>query len=117
MVSRRLIDELFTAPGNHSVAVFPLRAVYKYKERAKDASCVQLLISVPKKHFKHAVDRNRVKRQVREAYRLHKAILYAAIPADRQLLLSFVWLSDRHLPTFKVETTVLSLLQRIAERL
>ena len=36
---------------------------------------MQLLISVPKKRFKHAVDRNRVKRQVREAYRKNKSLL------------------------------------------
>ena len=61
------------------MAAFPLRVVYVNKERAQGEVPVQILISVPKKRFKHAVDRNRVKRQVREAYRLHKQVLYEAL--------------------------------------
>jgi ribonuclease P protein component len=40
---------------------------------------VQVLIGVPKKRFKHAVDRNRIKRLIREVYRLNKAALYALL--------------------------------------
>jgi ribonuclease P protein component len=85
-------------------------------ERQPDDAPVQLLISVPKKRFKHAVDRNRVKRQIREAYRLHKTILCDAVPADRQLLLAFIWLSDEHVASAEVENRVVRLMQRIAER-
>lgn len=116
MVSRKLIDTLFDGNGQ-SMAAFPLRVVYMKKERTAYDAPIQILISVPKKRFKHAVDRNHVKRQVREAYRLHKDILYNALPADQQLLLAFVWLSDSHLSTAKVEERVISLLHRIAERL
>jgi ribonuclease P protein component len=48
---------------------FPLRI--HYAQRAESAYS-RLLISVPKKLFKHAVDRNLLKRRIREAYRLHK---------------------------------------------
>ena len=116
MVSRKLIDTLFDGNGQ-SMAAFPLRVVFMKKERTAYDAPIQILISVPKKRFKHAVDRNHVKRQVREAYRLHKDILYNALPADQQLLLAFVWLSDSHLSTAKVEERVISLLHRIAERL
>lgn len=113
LVSRKRIDMLFS--GSRSVAAYPLRAVYINKVRAGE-DAVQLLISVPKKRFHHAVDRNRVKRQIREAYRKNKWLLYDALPADKQLLLAFVWLSDRHLPSAEVEHRVVSLLQRVAER-
>ena len=112
LVSRKRIDLLFS--GSRSVAAYPLRAVYINKVRAGE-DAVQLLISVPKKRFHHAVDRNRVKRQIREAYRKNKWLLYDALPADKQLLLAFVWLSDRHLPSAEVEHRVVSLLQRVAE--
>lgn len=115
LVSRRLIDTLFA--GSHSMAAFPLRAIYIYKERASHDAPVQLLVSVPKKRFHHAVDRNRVKRQLREAYRHHKNLLTQALPADRQLLLAFVWLSDRHMPSNEIDKRVVSLMQRIAEKL
>ena len=68
------------------MAAFPLRVVYVNKERAHGEVPVQILISVPKKRFKHAVDRNRVKRQVREAYRLHKQVLYYGCQEGRETL-------------------------------
>ena len=115
MVSQRLIDMLFS--GSRSVAAFPLRAVYLNKERAQGEEAVLVLISVPKKRFHHAVDRNRVKRQIREAYRHHKKLLHKALPSDQQLLLAFVWLSDKHYPSGEVEQRVTTLMNRIAEKL
>ena len=113
MVSRRLIETLFT--GSRSMAAFPLRAVYQIQERDPHDEPIQLLISVPKKRFKHAVDRNRVKRQVREAYRLHKQMLHDALPIDKRLLVAFVWISDKLMTTGEVERQVCSLLQRMVE--
>ena len=71
----------------------------------------QLLLSVPKKRFKHAVDRNRVKRQLREAYRHHKHLL-----DGKHMAVAFVWLTDAHFPSSVVEQRVKSLLTRIAEK-
>lgn len=68
--------------------VFPLRVVYRVMPRDVGAhgSCVRdvratvrVLTSVPKKQFKHAVDRNRFKRLIRESYRLQKHELVAAL--------------------------------------
>ena len=54
--------------------VFPLRVVYRVEERVEGdkRATVRVLTSVPKKQFKHAVDRNRFKRLIREAYRLQQ---------------------------------------------
>lgn len=117
MVSRKLIDTLFGGGGSHAVTAFPLRAVYIIKERACDEAPVQLLISVPKKHLHHAVDRNRVKRQLREAYRRQQSLLSEAVSADGQLLLAFVWLVDRQLPSDAVSQRVRRLLQLISEKI
>lgn len=117
LVSQRLIDMLFGQSASHSLAAFPLRAVYNLRERREDDEPVQMLVSVPKKRFHHAVDRNRVKRQVREAYRQHKQRLYDALPADKSLTVAFVWLSDRHLPTDEVAGRMKSMVQRLSERL
>ena len=73
--------------------------------------------AVTKKRFKHAVDRNRVKRQVRESFRRHKETIYEHLIADRQLLVAFIWLSDRHYVSAEVERRVSKLLQKIAQQL
>jgi ribonuclease P protein component len=91
--------------------------VYKLRERNDHDEPLQMLISVPKKHFHHAVDRNRVKRQVREAWRHHKQLLVEALASDKQLLVAFVWLSDAFLSTQDVEERVAGIVKRLQEKL
>ena len=66
--SRKQIEALFTQGA--SVSVFPVRAVYQFAPEEK--SGVKAGVSVSKRYFKKAVDRNRIKRLMREAYRLQK---------------------------------------------
>ena len=77
------------------------------------------LVSVPKKHFKRAVKRNRVKRQVREAYRKRKRLVTQSVDklTDKQLLIAFIWLSDELTDSITIEQRVCNLLQRIGERI
>lgn len=117
IVSKKQIESLFEGGESQSLAAFPLRVVYQLTERRQSNTPAQILISVPKKRFKHAVDRNKVKRQVREAFRLHKQPLWDTIPDDKQLTIAFIWLSDKHCSTLEVEKRVVSLLRRIAEKL
>ena len=117
IVSTRLIEMLFGKGDSQSLSAYPLRAVFLQTARQEKCAPVQILISVPKKRFKHAVDRNRVKRQVREAYRQHKQILEGAVAEDLQLMIAFIWLSDRHSPSTDIEKKVVGLLQRIAKGL
>lgn len=117
MVSRKLIDTLFGGEGSRSVAAFPLRVVFAQREGTDYDAKVQMLVSVPKKRFKHAVDRNRVKRQVREAFRQHKELLYDAVAPGKQLLMAFIWIADGHRPSAEVEKRVVTVMQRVAEKL
>ena len=117
IVSRKQIEMLFGGGTSQSLAAFPLRVVYMTQALPMGEAPVQILVSVPKKHFKHAVDRNRVKRQIREAYRLNKTILYDVLAPNEQLLIGFIWLSNQHYPTPVVAQRVVSLLHRIAEKL
>ena len=113
IVSNLLIEALFENGSSQSVSAFPLRAVYQTIERREGHAPVQILISVPKKRFKHAVDRNRVKRQIREAYRRHKQLLWDALADNQEMLLGFIWLSDRHYPTSDVESRVVKILEKV----
>jgi len=67
--SEKLITELFTS-GN-SVSAYPLRLVFLESSFLEDVK-IKTGVSVPKKNFKKAVDRIRIKRLIREAYRLNK---------------------------------------------
>lgn len=112
--SRTLINSLFNGSGSRSVAAFPLRVVYTQIERSECEPSAQILISVPKKHFKRAVKRNRIKRQVREAYRHNKYLL-----PDRpgiQLIIAFIWIDNNLYSSENVTGKVKKLLSRIAEK-
>ena len=115
--SRKQIEMLFGGGGSLSMAAFPLRVVYIKKERARGDVPVQLLVSVSKRHFKHAVDRNRVKRQIREVYRRNKQLLCDVVPETEQVLMALVWLADEHYSTQEVEKRVVKLMQRMVEKL
>lgn len=78
---------------------------------------MQMMVSVPKRKFKHAIDRNRVKRLVREAYRKNKQLLYAKLPNDMQITLGFLWLDPKHHASAEVEAKMQNLLRRIGESL
>jgi len=110
-----LIDRLF-AGGNKSLLAFPLRVVYMpvALERGK----ASILVSVPKKRFRRAVKRNRVKRQVREAYRKNKFTLLRVLEEKgKSMVLAFIWLDDKLYASDVVEEKVKNLLIRIAEKL
>ena len=78
--SQKIIGELFD--GGSSFSLYPFRLVWKQTPLPTTQFPVQVVVSVSKKRFKHAVDRNRVKRLVREAYRKQKNdTLYAPISA------------------------------------
>ena len=117
IVSNLLIETLFGPGNSESLAAYPIRVIYTQIEQQQDCAPVQILISVPKKRFKHAVDRNRVKRQVREAYRHHKQLLYNKVEEGKQLLVAFVWLSDKHMPSSEVEKKIKMLLEKIAAKI
>ena len=114
--SRILIERLFTG-GSKSLPAFPLRIVYMPVE-GENLPVATILISVPKKRFKRAVKRNRVKRQVREAYRKNKHILLDALKdSGRKIAIAFIWLDNELHESADVEAKVVKLLQLTAARL
>lgn len=109
------IDALFR-PGSTSLSTFPLRATFCPRPYAGRGPRVKVLISVAKRRLRHATDRNRAKRQIREAYRLQKELLAAALPEGLGLNVAFIWLSDTPLPTSLVSARMRTVLLRLGER-
>ena len=120
LCSRKLIDSLFKGGGSRAMSGFPLRMVYAMTERHEGEPAAQILVSVPKRCFKRAVKRNRIKRLVREAYRLNKHILADALERhepQRSATMAFIY-TDSHLHDYAtVEQRVRNLLTRLSERL
>lgn len=101
--SRKQIETLF-AEGKGFTA-FPVKVVYLVRqndgqELYSDSAAIQVGVSASTRHFKHAVDRNRIKRLLREAYRQQKHEL-AALALQKGISLSvfFIYL-DKTLPTY-----------------
>lgn len=113
------IDKLFNRGGSRSMAAFPVRLVYLKTDAEAGVPDVRVLVSVSKKCFKRAVKRNRVKRQLREAYRKNKHIVLDRMEArpDRMMAVALIWLDNSLHDTEEVESRVRSLLVRLGEKL
>lgn len=82
------VDRLF-AEGDRRIAVFPIRLVWLLTD---DTEGIRILVSAPKRLFKHAVDRNRIKRQIREFYRTSSATLKDVVASRHKgLFLAFLF--------------------------
>lgn len=116
LYSKIVIEKMFAGGASRSFSVFPLRAVYMSVDRQEVP--VSILISVPKKRFKRAVKRNRVKRQIREVYRKNKQPLLDGLQNKGQrLAIAFIYLSDELVATAELEEKMKTALSRISEKL
>ena len=115
--SRKTIEQLFAS--RQSFNSFPYRVFYVFVETAP--ASLQAGFGVSTKNFKKAVDRNRVKRLGREAYRLQKNDLQNIL-ADRNLQLAIFFIfSGKELPNYalvqnKIETSVQRLIKLVNEK-
>ncbi len=93
--SRKLIDKLF-AEGK-SFLVFPVKVVYMIVDEPMDFP-IKIGVSASKKNFKTAVDRNRIKRLLRENYRLNKHPLHDCVTNNGKQVAVFFMYIDKNVP-------------------
>ena len=101
--SRKIIEQLFK--DAKSFSNFPFRVLWRNNEDASAA--LQTGFAVSSKYFKKAVDRNRIKRLMREAYRLQKNELQSHLKKEHKSMAVFVIYIGNELPeyTFIFEKT------------
>ena len=85
--SKKLLGKLYEE--GKSIKVFPLRMVYVQTEHTSKFP-VQVGVSVPKRNFKRAVDRNRIKRLLRETYRKEKHMVYDGVNQPYVFMISYI---------------------------
>jgi len=107
--SKTLIDTLFKE--GKSVSAFPLRLVYMPLDQS-DSVLSKAGVSVSKRDFKRAVDRNRIKRLIREAYRLHKPEYLSNILTPHAFMILYI---GKEMPTLQeLEKKMLVLFNKIS---
>lgn len=109
--SKTTIDLLFSE-GN-SVSKFPLRLVY-VENKEPNAEVIKIGVSVSKKYFKKAVDRNYFKRVLRETYRLNKHLLIDHLEKPHAFMLFYQ--TKERLSYQEIEEKTIQLFQKFNAR-
>ncbi len=109
---KKLIEKLFKE--GKSVTIFPLKLFYLQCEHS-GTKLIQAGFSVSKKKFKHAVDRNRIKRQLREAYRLNKAEVYKLI--NKKYIIMVIFIDDKKYDSQHIDLKMIYILKKFIKGL
>ena len=114
LCGEKRINRLFTQ-GDAFIA-YPLRVVYLIESKS-DSEAASILVSVPKKRFKRAVKRNRLKRLMREAYRLNKQDLTEKLnEKELQIHIAFNYVSDEEIDFATLEKKMKLTLLKLTEK-
>jgi ribonuclease P protein component len=105
--SKTAIDLLFSE--GKSVSKYPLRLVYNLGN-LDESQKIKMGVSVSKKHFKKAVDRNYFKRVLRETYRLNKHLLLDNL--DQPYVFMFFYQSKDRLTYEEINTKTIQLFEK-----
>ncbi len=113
LCSRKQIELLFEQ--KNSANAFPIKAVFMNVE-VDIPFPIQAMFVVPKRNFKKAHDRNKIRRRMREAYRLNKNSIYDELkPAGTKMLIAFIYTGKEEKDYLTVETSIKKLFVAIVD--
>ncbi|NQU86434.1 MAG: ribonuclease P protein component [Mariniphaga sp.] len=110
LTGQKLIANLFE--NGETSLVYPLKVIYLETEFS-DKYQAKAAFSISKKNFRKAVDRNLLKRRMREAYRLNKANFYANLK-NKNLAVMFIYVAKDILPYSSIEKSLKTILNKLA---
>ncbi|MBK6266673.1 ribonuclease P protein component [Marivirga sp. S37H4] len=112
--SKKIIKELFDKGS--SFYLFPFKVIYLENSLAipNQHQAHQVLITVPKRKFKKAVDRNPIKRKIRESYRLQKHLI-SPKSIKKSFWIAYIYTTDKDLPYSVISEKLKMTLQRLKE--
>jgi ribonuclease P protein component len=109
LCSKVIMDKVFETG---KVIVVPSFKLIWLKADEASGQPVQIVITVPKRNFKRAVDRNKLKRRIREVYRKNKEKLYAEIESQTYYLM-LIYTGKSMIEYKEAEEKIIKLLQRL----
>ncbi len=95
--SRKVLSTLFTE--GKSFSVFPVKVFY-LPVKEEGAGSIQAGVGVSARNFKKAVDRNRIKRLLRECYRLNKTVLHTTLKEKKKKMAFFFLYIGKEVPEY-----------------
>jgi ribonuclease P protein component len=116
LCNKKLIDELFHKGS--SFLCYPFKVSWLIVDDPQPFPA-QVLFSVSKKRYKRAVDRNLIKRRIRESYRLHKQQYLYSLLADpaKKIVFSIGYIGKEITPYDFIEKKMLKLLTQLIEQI
>lgn len=110
--SKRVIEQVYA--NGASVTTYPLRAIFIEQPAEEQEPTAAILINVSKKRFRHAVDRNLVKRRIREAYRTSKHPFIEALEnKGKKMAVAIIYVDNKHNSTAFIRKKMGKLLESI----
>jgi len=98
---------------NQFVVSYPIKCYYSFSEVTENKHAMRAAFAVSKRTFKKAVERNTLKRRMREAYRLHYKKMFEAFmnQKDKQLKLFFIYIGKEMMDFGVIEKSILIILK------